>query len=52
MLVGRAKGGNWVISTPSMNTWPAVGASKPASIRSKVDLPQPEPPRMANNSPL
>ncbi len=31
---------------------PDVGCSKPASIRSSVVLPQPEPPRIANSSPF
>ena len=32
------------MSTPSMKMRPAVGRSKPASIRSSVVLPQPEAP--------
>src|SRR6185369_12290812 len=36
---------------PCANTSPAVGSSSPAMIRSRVDLPQPEGPRMTRNSP-
>ena len=36
---------------PSMKISPVVGVSKPASIRSKVVLPQPEGPSSEKNSP-
>ena len=35
-----------------MKMRPAVGVSKPASMRSSVVLPQPEPPSRAKSSPL
>ncbi len=38
-------------SRPSMRIEPAVGVSKPATIRSVVVLPQPEGPRNETNSP-
>src|SRR5882762_1762367 len=36
--------------SPWKKTWPDVGGSKPATTLSKVDLPQPDGPRMATNS--
>src|SRR4026209_2176537 len=36
--------------SPSSNTRPVVGRSSPATMRSSVDLPQPEGPRMQMNS--
>src|SRR5579862_5548023 len=38
-------------STPSIRTAPRSGRSKPAMMFSKVDLPQPEGPTIATNSP-
>src|SRR4029453_7157333 len=35
-----------------ISAWPADGCSKPAMIRSNVDLPQPEAPIRQTNSPL
>ena len=52
MLTGRAWAGTPVMSWPSMKMRPALGVSKPASIRSSVVLPQPEPPSSAKSSPL
>src|SRR6185503_15219825 len=37
---------------PRTRTSPAVGVSKPAMIRSRVDLPQPEAPIRQTNSPF
>ena len=51
MLIGRRCGGTPVMSWPSMMSRPASGVSKPASRRSSVVLPQPEPPSSANSSP-
>ncbi len=51
MFTGRSYGGTSVTSTPSMKTAPSVGVSKPASIRSSVVLPQPEPPSRQKISP-
>ena len=39
-----------VTGIPKTSTPPVVGQSSPAIIRSSVDLPQPEGPRMARNS--
>ena len=40
-----------VMSSPSTRTRPALGASSPARMRSVVDLPEPEGPSRAKNSP-
>ncbi len=52
MLTGRWYGGSWARSSPSIRILPEVAVSSPASMRSKVDLPQPELPSRANSSPL
>jgi hypothetical protein len=39
------------MSTPSINTDPAVGASRPAINPSSVDLPLPDGPTIATNCP-
>src|SRR4249919_2684938 len=39
------------MSLPSIRIWPAVGSSKPATMRRVVVLPQPEGPRKETNSP-
>ena len=41
-----------VIGTPHIRLSPWVAASKPAAIRSSVDLPQPEAPIRQMNSPF
>src|SRR2546421_12913328 len=41
-----------VISTPSINTCPVVGLSRPAIMPSNVLLPEPDGPTMETNSPL
>ena len=51
MLVGRAFGGTVDIGWPSISISPAVGSSKPASMRSSVVLPQPDGPSSEKNSP-
>ena len=51
MFVGRFSGPSRVTSTPAISTRPAEGSTKPAIIRSSVDFPQPEGPRMAQKSP-
>ena len=51
MFTGRLFGCTAAMSWPSMMTCPPVGTSKPASMRSKVVLPQPEGPSSAKNSP-
>ena len=40
-----------VTSLPPMTMLPAVGSSKPATMRSTVVLPQPDGPRKETNSP-
>ena len=39
-----------VTARPSSSTWPSLGLSRPATIRSSVDLPQPEGPTMVMKS--
>ncbi len=51
MLTGRSYGGTPAMSAPSMKMRPAVGCSKPASMRSSVVLPQPDPPSRQKISP-
>ena len=51
MFTGRRCGGISVTSSPPMNRLPDVGRSKPASNRSSVVLPLPEPPSSAKHSP-
>jgi hypothetical protein len=52
MFTGRRYGGNCARSSPSIRILPDVTGSKPASMRSSVDLPQPELPSSANSSPF
>jgi hypothetical protein len=40
-----------VTSRPSISTRPSVGISKPAMIRRRVVLPQPDGPRIEKNAP-
>src|SRR5688572_17188114 len=40
------------MSVPSTSTWPVVGVSTPPKMCSSVDLPEPEDPTMATNSPF
>jgi hypothetical protein len=51
MLTSRLCGGTFVTSVPCRYTVPAVGSSKPATIRIVVVLPQPEGPSREKNSP-
>ena len=51
MLTGRSYGGMALMSAPSIWIVPAVGASNPASVRSSVVLPDPDPPRRQKISP-
>src|ERR1700751_2811799 len=41
-----------VIALPYIATLPVVGSSKPATMRSSVDFPQPDAPIMQTNSPV
>ncbi|MDP9629471.1 UNVERIFIED_ORG: hypothetical protein J2W85_001532 [Ensifer adhaerens] len=52
MFVGRRWAETSVTSSPSSRTTPDVGVSKPAIMRSKVDLPHPDGPRSEKNSPF
>ncbi len=52
MLTGRSYGGTPAMSWPSRKMEPELGFSKPAIMRSSVDLPQPEPPSRQKISPL
>jgi hypothetical protein len=51
MAMSRAFGARPAIGVPSIVTLPAVSDSSPATIRSKVDFPHPDGPRMVMNSP-
>src|SRR5271165_924737 len=48
----RCAGPTFVISRPSISTWPAVTSSSPATRRRSVDLPQPDGPTNTANSPF
>ncbi|CFW45568.1 Uncharacterised protein [Bordetella pertussis] len=50
MFTGRRYGGTLVMSSPSSRICPEVASSKPASMRSSVDLPLPELPSSAKIS--
>ena len=52
MWTGRSQGGTPAMSRPSRKMRPALGSSKPASIRNSVVLPQPDPPKSEKISPL
>ena len=49
--MSRAFGARPFIGAPSMATLPVLSVSSPATMRSNVDFPQPEGPRMVTNSP-
>ena len=51
MFTGRLLGGVRLMSSPSIRIRPSLGVSNPASMRSRVVLPQPDGPRSAKNSP-
>src|SRR6478609_8934973 len=50
--MSRARGGSSVTSRSPIEIVPAVTSSRPAIIRSSVDLPQPDGPTRTRNSPL
>jgi hypothetical protein len=52
MLTLRSAAPSCVTSTPSISTWPPLGASSPAIRRSVVVLPQPLGPRIVVSVPL
>src|SRR5689334_21686605 len=47
----RSRGGRPLASSPPSSTAPLLGSSSPATIRSTVDLPQPDGPSSTMNSP-
>ena len=51
MPTSRFQGGSAATSTPPIRTRPALARLKPASSRSSVDLPDPDGPSSAKNSP-
>jgi hypothetical protein len=51
MFTGLRFGGTVEMSCPSIRMRPSVGVSKPASMRSRVVLPQPDGPSRQKNSP-
>ncbi len=51
MLTGRSYGAMALMSWPSIRILPAVGVSNPASMRSSVVLPEPDPPSRQKISP-
>ena len=51
MLTGRRFGGDATIDFPRIRMSPESGAAKPAIMRSRVVLPQPDGPRMEKNEP-
>ena len=52
MAQPRSRGSSSLTTLPSMAISPAVISSRPAIMRSSVDLPQPDGPRMTTNSPI
>ena len=52
MFMSRRLGGTPTMFSPYSRTWPDVGCSKPAIIRSVVVLPQPDGPSSEKNSPV
>ena len=51
MAMSRSFGGSALTTRPSIAISPEVISSSPASIRSSVDLPQPDGPTSTTNSP-
>src|SRR5258706_13198523 len=51
MLTGRLLGGVRITDRPLIRMSPAVGSPKPAIIRSRVGLPQPDGPRIEKKGP-
>ena len=51
MAMSRSFGSSWFTTRPPIAISPALIGSRPATIRSSVDLPQPEGPTMTTNSP-
>ena len=51
MAMSRSLGSSSLTTLSPIATWPPVMRSSPATMRSRVDLPQPEGPTMTMNSP-
>ena len=51
MAMSRSFGGRSLTTLPSMRISPEVTLSRPATMLSKVDLPEPEPPTRIRNWP-
>ncbi len=51
MAMSRSAGSNSLTTRSPIQTSPPVIASRPATMRSSVDLPQPDGPTMTMNSP-
>src|SRR4051795_2872746 len=51
MAMSRSFGGIWVTSRSPIRIRPSLTSSRPASMRSEVDLPQPDGPTRTRNSP-
>lgn len=51
MAMERSRGVRWLAGSPSSSTSPSETSSRPAIMRSTVDLPQPEGPSRTTNSP-
>ena len=51
MAMSRSAGSTWLTMRPPMSISPPVMVSSPATIRSSVDLPQPEGPTSTQNWP-
>ena len=51
MAMSRARGSRSFTTRPAISMMPEVIASRPATMRRSVDLPQPEGPTMTMNSP-
>jgi hypothetical protein len=49
--MSRSLGSSWFTTRPPITISPAVIGSRPATMRSSVDLPQPEGPTITTNSP-
>src|SRR5579884_1669325 len=49
--MSRSLGSTWFTTCPSIATVPALTVSRPATMRSRVDLPQPEGPTTTTSSP-
>jgi len=51
MAIWRSRGSRWFTTRPAISISPSVMVSSPATMRSSVDLPQPDGPTTTMNSP-